>query len=956
MKRASAIIGMMGMFAFSACSGDEPGSGSDTGSGGPDLGPAISCESAPDCPDGFACIDETCTPNVCASDEECDDVRQECSDEGLCVFRAGFADACDAERPCPFGEFCSELLGQCLDTQASRDCVRRAQCPSGQICDRAASKCIPNPGCLDDTFCEPGEICDVVRRECRIDDRVFCDACTGDGDCGGGTCDPETGACIPLGREGPCARGEFCGVLGLCVQCQQDSDCGDSLFCNVSSGTCDSRVQCADEVNDCSSDPNVRCTVCEGALVCNRRTQRCEPPPEPCMTDTECTEGEFCQTAFDPPICVPRAPECLNDALDDAQDNGSFATASPITPGALDELVLCPGELDHYRVDVEAGTVVTFDARFSQMEGDLELQLFLDDGQTIIADARSATDNERIRVELGTARTLFLRAFLSRPEPQGVPYRLVFTEGEGEVCTDDMFEPNDAPDETAALRANVPIDAQICAADPDYYLLSAVPVGARVELDLDFVPGTGDLDLDVFRRSEPSPLFSSRSVSETESLVFPATFGGDFIVRVSGRRTDQNPYTLRARVVPDAPTAVCPDDPEEANDSPATAATVGGPQGGLPFVFSGDRALCPGDEDWFRVPFTGLGGVLAVELSHEPDVDLDVFVYEDVPDPLQQSPLATGRTIREREFFTFSDFAPRQTLVRVAGVRPSDIGAYTINIVNEESFICGDDAFDAAGQGNARASAAAIGTAPLRVDDLTLCSGDQDFYRVTLLPGFTYDLRLQWRRQNTTVEFITVPANGFPVAPQVRRRGNTSIISVAVGGGPANLILQPVISVGFQTDYSIVIDARPTVDCSPDAFDPNDTPASAAPLSPPIDASDLVLCPSNRNPNTGQGDEDYFSIPVTERGARIEATASFEQGDLLLELLGPDPSARACLNEGGNRCFSDGVDSTEDVSFTVTSTGTYLLRVSSFYSTPFIPQPGGIDTPYTLSVDVVPPP
>ena len=97
-----------------------------SGSGG-DPAPCMGDE---DCRMGERCVpDGTCVFGAeCVNDMECTDPRTECSEEFACTFREGFGDECGAGRPCPFGSFCSELLGLCQDAASARDCTRRSQC------------------------------------------------------------------------------------------------------------------------------------------------------------------------------------------------------------------------------------------------------------------------------------------------------------------------------------------------------------------------------------------------------------------------------------------------------------------------------------------------------------------------------------------------------------------------------------------------------------------------------------------------------------------------------------------------------------------------------------------------------------------------------------------------------------------------------------------------------------
>lgn len=925
MFRRSTVLTLL--LALAACS-DDGGNGGEA------------CTSDAACAPGERCVEGACvSATTCISDAECGDPKRQCL-EGECQLRPGFGDACDAERPCEFGDFCSELLGLCLDASTARDCVRRSQCPSGQICDASANKCIPNPGCFGPAYCEPGETCDPVTRSCEVDVSRPCVACNADGACDGGlTCDDASSACVAPAEDTPCLAGEFCSVFGSCVECESNADCGDNLFCNVTLGRCESNTQCADDPSECPASPEVNCLLCERPLVCNRRTERCEAPPEPCEFDAECPEDEFCDLAQSPPVCALLPPTCLNDRFDASSRNNSAATATPIDAARLDDLALCPGDVDWLSTTVEAGTIITFDARFQHVRGDIEMQLFLDDGRTLIAEARSATDNERIRVEIGTERELRLRVFLARPVPAVVPYDLLITAEEGDVCADDAFEPNDGRAEAVELEGAV--DAKICPADPDWFVLRDVPAGAAVDLSLEFVPNLGDLDLDVFRPGEPEPLLSSENRTTQESITFPAPFGGDFFVRVRGLGTDTNEYTLRPLIRPGDPSAACFDDRFEPNDSGTTSATIA-------FPFEAELTLCPGDEDLFAVPFPGAGGVVSVELGHPPGVDLDVALYPAGDDILLETPLASSRSLGGREYFAFSSFDAQDLVVRVFGARPDDISSYELRIVLEESFVCQPDPFDVAGLGETVDDPVLIGLAPTRSPELTLCSpSDRDFLSVFLLGGFRYETRLQWRRPNTSMSLRAYLPDGTQFPDGGVQIGNSFTRGFNLPGtGAAIVVLEPQITAGVATDYTLVVDAFPLVTCTPDAFDPNETPQLAAALTSfPVAARGLSLCPSQA------GDEDWYRLELLP-GERVEAEIRFEASDLLLELVQSDGVTRACVNADGQRCFSDGFMDSERIGFTATSTASYFLRVSSVYSAPGVPLPPEVDTLYELDVDI----
>ena len=164
--------------------------------------------------------------------------------------------------------------------------------------------------------------------------------------------------------------------------------------------------------------------------MCNLQTKRCEAPALECETDVDCPGDQFCNLTLDPPVCQARIPDCLNDLREGMLNNDSAAAAASLTKmeGPLfTELRLCPGDEDWYEIPVEAGTYLTVDARFTHADADIELQLYLDDGQTLLDESRTITDNERVEIEIGTNRRLLVRVFLQLPILQAADYELIIS-------------------------------------------------------------------------------------------------------------------------------------------------------------------------------------------------------------------------------------------------------------------------------------------------------------------------------------------------------------------------------------------------------------------------------------------------------------------------------------------------------------------------------------------------
>ena len=847
--------------------------------------------------------------------------------------------------------------------------TRRSQCPTNQICDRRANKCIENPGCFSDEFCEAGEICDVVNRVCRTLS-VECASCIlGADQCTGSTfCFENTKECLPSGVEATCRPGEKCDPLGRCVQCTDSGECGPGLFCNTAIGRCESNVQCADDPSLCPDSGDVTCIQCEAPEICDPRTRTCQAPPMTCESEVDCPGDEFCDLSLEPPICRPLVPDCLNDAFDDPEGDGGpnendlVATASLLEEGDgpdYQDLRICPGDQDWYRIEVQAGSYLTVDARFEHDLGDAELQLYLSDGVTLVDESRSTTDNERVELEVGTDLTLLVRVFLALPTVQPLDYRLIVTRDPGAVCADDGNEPDDGPSSASALVSDTPYEGRLCAADPDWFVLRNVPPATQIVGTLEFADSLGDLDLELYRAGSLTPILRAASLDDNETLTYDASYGGDFFLRVVGKAADTNVYTIRANLRENA-AAACLDDGLEPNgiNEPSDGNQI--------FGMESELTLCAGDEDWFLIPLDP-GDGLTAEIGFQPQADLDLRLYPSGTTDPDVTPLKLAAGTTPREYLAYRATQSEDLLLRVHGHTDGEITPYTLNLDKVPPFVCEPDEFDAMGRGNSQMDTVLMDIAfppidKVRLDDVTICAGDEDWITIFLPAGFQNVLRLQYIADDASLDFelyqgqtVLWPPLGFPGFPP----GDVKELFIPVpgNGGFASVDMRVFLESGFETAYSVTLDLVPIFNCQPDVAEPNNrstNPSMAASSSITPTTLDLTMCTSTADPFTGGGDEDWFILNPPFAGAVIDASLTHNTGDLLMELFSPGVAptlVRACPNIPPNRCFSDGLGLSEQITFTATTTEPYFLRVSSVWSAPGLPAaPPDADTAYTLDV------
>ena len=161
----------------------------------------------PDCDDGNPCTDDTCDPVLgCVNTnntDPCDDgnactTGDTCS-LGVCV--GGAAPDCDDGNPCT-DDSCDSVLG-CVNANNTDSCDDGDACTTGDTC--AAGTCVGGvpPDCDDGNVCTD-DSCDSVLGCVYANNTASCEDglfCNGAEICSGGTCQPGTDPCSPLGCD-----------------------------------------------------------------------------------------------------------------------------------------------------------------------------------------------------------------------------------------------------------------------------------------------------------------------------------------------------------------------------------------------------------------------------------------------------------------------------------------------------------------------------------------------------------------------------------------------------------------------------------------------------------------------------------------------------------------------------------------------------------------------------------
>ncbi len=145
---------------------------------------------------------------------------------------------------------------------------------------------------------------------------------------------------------------------------------------------------------------------------------------------------------------------CIDDAW---EPNGSFQSATPMTPGdAIYDAQYCPNNLDFYTFNVSCGASVTAAANFDHTDGNLDLYFYREtDPEEPAVSATGSKDVETIFFNKAPlSEKVYLLVKGDPPESTLNSYDLTTQVTGSAPCTsadDDIFEPNDSKKKATQL-------------------------------------------------------------------------------------------------------------------------------------------------------------------------------------------------------------------------------------------------------------------------------------------------------------------------------------------------------------------------------------------------------------------------------------------------------------------------------------------------------------------------
>ena len=749
---------------------------------------------------------------------------------------------------------------------SARDgCASNRDCLDGFVCVGGACMGGASGGCAANEDCPLGEYCDLASNKCAVAQVVSCqadDQCRPDQ-----RCNTLTGVCIDAPRScaegGACPSGSHCEPQrNTCVACLGDEHCAGGDVCRDNACVDPNKPE---DPNGCTLDPecNPPLTICiEGAC-----TLGCAQPG-----GVLCEDGAVCDTARG--RCVTIEGPCTSDP--ECTPPMTVCESGQCIPGCGQVGgVQCPGgqECNPSTGRCRAG------------------------GPICLSDDDCAAPQTICNLFSGTCEPGCGTSGCTAPETCDAATGHCVGNA---TCAPDRLEPNDSRQAPAQINGGAQSGLTLCPGDDDYFAVS-LGQGDSVTLTLSFVHGEGNLDLELF---DPAGqvVASARGTTGTETFSYTAAAPGVHVAHVILTRdtgpTPGNTYTLETR----AQIAPCPDDRLEENDSDLESA----------FLSPGNQPnlnVCVGDDDFYDVLLQG-GDTLTVDLtfSHaEGDVDVQILGLLGIA-------LATGDSSTDDESVSYTArntgfFTVRVTLAADSGAVPGNPYGMNVTVTRTPAAMCTADALE-----DNDSAAAARPSTPGNLSNLTVCSGDEDYYAYTFAAGDDVTVNVSFSDAEGDVDVELLGPSGASVAGSASSTDNESFAYTVATAGTHTLRVLLYADDGATpgNTYALNVQVAGAVTCAADAFEPNDTAGAAAPL-PFGTHSGLSAC---------DGDDDFYRVDLSAgQQVSLQALFAHTEGDIDLRLLDP----------GGTQVASSlSVTDDENINFTATQAGPHVVHVELY--------------------------
>lgn len=153
---------------------------------------------------------------------------------------------------------------------------------------------------------------------------------------------------------------------------------------------------------------------------------------------------------------------------DDDAEPDSPATAQPLATGSELAQKVCPGDSDWFMVNAAPDAPVRIELAFDHRYGDLDLDVLLPDGTTVVAQSATEASLEVVDLVPEQAGTFLVRVYGIPGATNGYTLDVTATSA---TCTADGLGDNTSSDTAAALFQGVYEGFVTCGSEPDWFVV-----------------------------------------------------------------------------------------------------------------------------------------------------------------------------------------------------------------------------------------------------------------------------------------------------------------------------------------------------------------------------------------------------------------------------------------------------------------------------------------------------
>ncbi|MEM7248376.1 MAG: PPC domain-containing protein [Acidobacteriota bacterium] len=231
------------------------------------------------------------------------------------------------------------------------------------------------------------------------------------------------------------------------------------------------------------------------------------------------------------------------DCIDDpSEPNATLATGAAVALGTTPDLVVCPDDVDHYLVGVQAFETLTVELAFEHDLGDLDLIVHAPDG-TEAGRSDGTSDTERVEA-MFTQEGLYGIEVRGKTTADSNVHDLTVTLT---GCFDDLRENDDTQADARPLVPGEVLFGRLCDTDSDWFSFN-VPETSLLRVQLNHSVAESDLDLELYRATPAGVYRRSTLRTSPEDITIKRAAAGDYFVRVYSTLGGAASYSLNVEV------------------------------------------------------------------------------------------------------------------------------------------------------------------------------------------------------------------------------------------------------------------------------------------------------------------------------------------------------------------------------------------------------------------------